>query len=316
MFTRYKKIFNHDSKYIDSLDKKQLVLVSEKIHGANFSIIYNKDTDEVKFASRSKIISGDNFYNVDSIKDELERRMRNFVSDNFKYIDYKIVTVFGELYGNRVQANPVYVPFKMLTPSFVAFDLYFDGEKKYTMNDFYDVLSNYFPVLENKVMNLREALEMNVDIESSFAFSNKVDNVKDNIMEGIVIQPLQDIYFRSNGESFLIKKKSKKWSEKRKSLGLTSEEKKEIPKIVIEAVEKFSKYVTKNRLENVASKKTYLKKDFGNLLYDFHADALEEMCEYDEVIFFSNSKHNKIFERECKRLCVPLAREYYTKNII
>ena len=310
MFTRYKKIFNHDSKYIDGLDKDHLVLVSEKIHGANFSIIYNKDTDEVKFASRSKIISGDNFYNVNSIKDELEMRMRDFVSDNLQYIDYKIVTVFGELYGNRVQYNPIYVPFKLLTPSFVAFDLYFDGEKKYTMNDFYDVLSTYFPVLKNKLMKLSEALELNVDIESSFALDNKVEDVSDNTMEGIVIQPLKSTYFYADGESFLIKKKSKKWSEKRKSLGLTSEEKKEIPKTIIEAVEKFSKYVTKNRLENVASKKTYLKKDFENLLYDFHADALEEMCEYDEIIFFSNNKHDKIFEKECKRMCVPLIKEH------
>lgn len=282
--------------------------MSEKIHGANFSIIYNREIDEVQFASRSKIISGDNFYNVNSIKEVLESRMRSFVS-NLNYL-YTTVTVFGELYGNRVQANPVYVPLKLLTPSFVAFDLYFDGVKKWSHLENWELLYDHFLVLDTKKMKLYEALEMDVDIESSFATYNQVNDIKGNIMEGIVIYPLMDTYFYYNSESFLIKKKSKKWSEKRKSLGLSSEEKKEIPKSVIDAVEKFSKYVTNNRLQNVTSKKTYFKKDFGSLLYDFHADALEEMQEYDEVIFFSNNKYDKIFEKECKRLCVPFVKEY------
>lgn len=314
MFTRYKKIFNHDSKYVDGLDKNQLVLVSEKIHGANFSIIYNRETDTVHFASRSKIISGDNFYNVNSIKEELERRMRDLVS-SMLYNKHNTITVFGELYGNRVQSNPVYTPFELLTPSFVAFDLYFDGEKKYETFAANMVLHDHFPVLTLKSMRLCEALELDVNIASEFAMYNKLVGVENNIMEGIVIYPMSGTYFRSNSESFLIKKKSKKWTEKRKSLGLTSEEKKEIPRSVLETVEMFRKYVTDNRLQNVVSKKTYLQKDFGNLLFDFHADALEEMGEYDEVIFFSNNKHDRIFEKECKRLCVPLVREYFIKQL-
>lgn len=297
MFVKYKKILSYSNSPQD-FDMKQDVVIAEKIHGANLSILYTKENNTFELYSRNKKIGLDNFMGVSSIRDELVEKAKNLAyKDIFK--EFKTIQIIGELYGNGVQKTPQYF-IDQSKKEFTAFDIYVDGERihnQITTNNLLDKVG--FSTLLLKIMTLKEALEYNVDIPSTIS---ECDNPA--TMEGIVIYPKDDLFFKSEYDVFLIKRKSKIWEEKSKRTGYKSINSKCISQELKEELEIFAQYVNNNRLQNVLSKQIYSIKDFNLLLQDLFADALEDYTE-------ENKKgQSKEFIKLCKNICVPYVKDY------
>jgi Rnl2 family RNA ligase len=78
-----------------------LVVLLEKIHGTNFSIIYNQDGECLGMAKRTSILQdGEKFFNVQQLDDDLKTRMSIIarkLTDNCS----GIVRFYGEYYGGN-----------------------------------------------------------------------------------------------------------------------------------------------------------------------------------------------------------------------
>lgn len=274
-FKKYNSVENsYNTKYIKRFlplniyDKKFVAL--EKLDGANFSI--HISNDEIKFASRNKFLSMDEkFYDFQEAIGKINLQP---LKDMAK--DFEKVIFYGELFGDGIQKRVSYQKEKKIA----FFDLNIDG--KYQS----------FPFME-KVFNLLE-LEMvpivkrNLTLEESLSI--EVDNlvtlinpVEGNIMEGVVIRPMDnEIYQRFN--RFILKQKGSKFKEKQHKVKV-----KIVDPVVEEWKNKILEYVTESRLCSLFSKEGVIEnnKDIGKYikLYieDVKDDFLKDYPEFETI---------------------------------
>jgi Rnl2 family RNA ligase len=88
-------------------------IVSEKIHGANFS--FWCDGNEVKVASRTQFVDG-TFFNCQSVINKYHDGILKFHRERLEKGD--LLVIYGELYGKSVQKEVDYGP-----KDFRAFDV-------------------------------------------------------------------------------------------------------------------------------------------------------------------------------------------------
>src|SRR3990167_372946 len=136
LFYKYPSIENTYRKaFVDEIsilqeDRKDNWVVQEKIHGANFSVIYDVKFDQVNFGKRTGLLKPDEkFYEYQSLIPELEEKMRRLKT---QIPSTSSIVVFGELIGgyypglpsngSRLQKGIDYFNGK----EFVAFDLMVD----------------------------------------------------------------------------------------------------------------------------------------------------------------------------------------------
>lgn len=180
MFVKYPKIPNKDL-----FSDEGEWYVTEKVHGANFSVIYDKG--HVSFASRNRVLPNpETFFKVG---EKLELKITH-LADITQCDQIQIV---GELFGDGVQKDIVYVR----PIDFVAFDILLDNEyisRNAFLNFIDDIDLEYIPEM------FRGSKEDALRINPKF-FSRYNGHV---LAEGFVLRPVVP---RFENDNFVIMKK-------------------------------------------------------------------------------------------------------------
>lgn len=249
-------------------------VVTEKVHGANFSFIYEKGN--LKFAKRKEYLKWtDDFFGFQLIVNKLEDDLLRLFETLSNEIPGKKYIVYGELFGGKYP-HPEVEPVKDLhaiqtgvyyTPAieFCAFDIAVEtdgSDSKYYLD--YETSLAYFkqfeifhaqPLLIGK---FNEAMNFNIRINSAIPKEFKLPELKDNLIEGVVIKPFNLIDKDSLFSRPIIKLKNPEFDEEEKFH--EAEKWSFIPNISSKTedlsfiVDELRNYITQNRLKSAISK--------------------------------------------------------------
>lgn len=275
-------------------------VVTSKIHGANLSIWF--DGSEFKIAKRSDFfasgkkvddthyfVEGSDFYNyqealqVDSVLHKVDTIFQIFKNST----DVTQIAVYGELFGGSyphpdvkrcdvkaVQKGVFYCP----EQRFYCFDI--------RVNEHYISYTDMELACQQAGLLYAEPLFLGT-FDECLAYPNDgpstihkrfdLPDLPDNIMEGVVIKPVNVMYF-PNGERVILKNKNEKFAEKAKGPREHVERvQKEFSPQQQEYFDNLLEYFTEARLRGVISKiGTITEKDFGKLMGMFVKDAVED----------------------------------------
>jgi len=334
-FKKFSSIENsYRVKYLELLKQYTLddgtFVVSEKIHGANFSIWY--DGTDLKCAKRSAFLKeDDNFSNFQEVRDRLRPNIQNlhtFLRVSQQNIEDPLeVAVYGELFGGsyphkdvsvdpgakKIQKGIHYCPHN----DFYAFDIRVNGV--YLSVPEANDLFNRFGFLHAETLfegSLKNCLEYKNEFQTTVPGKFQLPQIDDNFCEGVVIRPVEPRFF-PNGSRVILKNKNAKWEEKSKA----SDRK---PKIEVQLTDEeqrlyheFHSLVTENRLVNVLSKFGPVgQKDFGKLLGEFSRDISEEFNkDFNEAFGELNKSVQKIIKGKVQKAASKIIRDHYV-NII
>jgi Rnl2 family RNA ligase len=299
VFKKYSSIENtYDKEFMDKIksegfDSLQYV-VQEKVHGSNCCFV--TDGQDIQFAKRTGLVeAGEMFYNYEELLERYrDKIIRLFQQIKEKYADTKSILVYGEMFGGKyphpdvkndskvmnIQKGVFYSPIH----EFYGFDIYIYGAERGRYFSV-DEVSEFF---EEEKFYYAKTLFSGILIDC-LAYPNAFQShiaewlglppIEDNVCEGIVIRPVEPVYF-GNGARLLLKSKNSKFAEKKAV-------KKRQPALFIEPTysESLNKqlvvteeYVTENRLNNVISKigQISIPKEMGKLIGLFSKDILDD----------------------------------------
>jgi Rnl2 family RNA ligase len=201
--------------------KNTIWMIQEKIHGANFSIFYEKKTDTVQFGKRTSLIEDDEkFFDCQSSFPEWERLTRTLL-DAVGHKVKETLTIRGELCGGR------YPEYKSTRGSvqkgidycdrivFVAFGLQIDGVYVPLNTAITDLqLAGFYVVRILKMCDtLDEVLDYDIDFSSKLPEELGMSpHPEKNQCEGIVIKP-REAFYLPTGKRVLLKKKNDAFKE-------------------------------------------------------------------------------------------------------
>ncbi len=277
-----KKIGLNESE-LSKLDKLKWV-VTEKIHGANFSFSYENNT--LQYAKRREYLAwGDDFFGFQLVVNTLESRIISLFEHLNTVIPGRRYIVYGELFGGKyphpevpeaehlqaIQTGVYYAP----DIHFSAFDIGIvnDQGTKYYLD--YETAVSYFeqfgiPYIKPLLIGrFNEALNFNIRINSPVPQQQfGLPELEQNLIEGVVIKPynLKNTELLSNRP--IIKLKNPEFDEEEKFH--KAEKWSFIPDISSKAenlsfiIDELRTYVSQNRLESVISKVGAL--DIKNML--------------------------------------------------
>ena len=268
-------------------------VVTEKVHGANFSLWFDGST--FTMGKRSGFIGSDNFYGVwetgfHNTLEEYAKDVWNFVKKYYigSNIEVDTITIYGELYGGNyphtgvggknsntkaVQKGVWYRP----DLGFYAFDLMINENLSY--DDLMRGVFTEYNIPHGKILfrgSFEEAIRYDNTFQTTIPESLGLPTLENNIAEGVVIKPIKPAFFHS-GSRVILKSKSAKFTEKEG--GKTGKVKEAIilegkPKLFYEEM---SSYVNDARLASTISKLGKItNKDFGKIVTAFWLDVLEE----------------------------------------
>lgn len=325
-FKRYNSIENsYRDKFIYQIQEQGLSdgewVVTEKIHGANFSVHYDGET--VRFAKRSGFIGDDeNFMGCQTIKDYLN----NLIKAVYQHFDDdSTLSIYGEICGGyyndrsnnpycvRVQKEVKYHP----DNRFLVFDIQVNG--CFVDQDLFDELYNHYGFMRVPELfrgSFTECLNHSNQFQTQVPALFGLPEIEDNICEGIVIKPVTPKYLE-DGTRVILKSKNEKFSEKRSE----KEEKIGQTNILSPAAEEeyqnIKTYITENRLKNVLSKiGTLTHKDFGKLLGEFVQDVLGDYYkDLTEAPVFIEKAEQKLVNKLINRTAANLIRPNFI-NIV
>lgn len=241
-------------------------VVTEKIHGANFS--FWCDGTEVRVASRSQFVDG-TFYNCQAVINRYSENILNWCQG----FGVKTFIVYGELFGGNIQKEVQYGE-----KDFAAFDVVIDGvvqDKQTAWRIAKECGLNFAPVLFTG--SFKECLEMSNTFKSTLTPEGYEG---ENISEGLVIEPVEPAWFE-NGSRVYFKNKTESFSEKNrqpkeKQVFELSEEESDL-------MNELLNYNTEQRVSNVISKIGQItSKDFGKILGLTVQDMLEDFTKDTE----------------------------------
>lgn len=237
-------------------------VVTEKIHGANFS--FWCDGTEVKVASRTQFVDG-TFYNCQAVINRYSEGVLQTFNTFYKHGD--ILVIYGELFGGNIQKEVQYGE-----KDFRGFDVFVNGSPVDKVKAFSIIRwagIQAVPVL--KVGNFKECLEVNNTFKSILTPEGYEG---ENISEGLVIEPIEPAWF-ANGSRMYFKNKTESFSEKSRQ----PKEKKvfELSEKESDLLNELLDYNTEQRVSNVISKIGQVtNKDFGRILGLTVQDILED----------------------------------------
>ena len=155
---------------------------------------------------------------------------------------------------------------------------------------------------------ITKCLEHPNDFNSTIPADLGLPEITPNIVEGVIIRPVQPRFF-NNGTRVILKHKNEKWSEKNKS------DKPVKPAViysekVLQLHEAVKAYITENRLDNVLSKIGEVTiKDFGKVLGLFNKDILEDFQkDYEEVLATLEKKEQKSINKSLGGITAKMVR--------
>lgn len=297
-FIKYPKIINSakDIQYLknklgETIIENQEYIITEKIHGANFSIYYDNHTNEVKLGKRTSFLEhDDNFYGFqgyftkEKIKEILNAFNKVFTLFDKNEVDYFII--YGEFFGPGIQKEIDYGEYKQ----FLAFDVAYVKDDKFnlvTQNTLYNNVDNKYLVPKIDIVPSFSDT-MNVP----FDFETKINSYDGNICEGIVIKPYNTV-LHYKGKLLYIKRKNNKFKEKAKVPKQNKLDLNNFSEII-----NFAKScVNVNRLNSLESKYGKLEEmsQIGNYIKWFNEDVAEDIASEFE-------KWNEITKKEKKAI--------------
>lgn len=313
IFNKYHSIDNIDKKlrYIQNHScVNEKWVVTEKVHGSNFSSITNGK--EIKIACRTKIIPIDNnFYNAKDIYDKYQERIINLFNDIKKNNNIiQQINIFCELYGGYypdteriktarlVQKEVKYCPYNDIYAFDISFKIVGSQEIAYYNYNYISTLFEKHNIPYAKSLfigNLEECIiyssEHNADLTTIPNFHN-LPNIEGNIREGHVIKPIEPIKFSPKGKWVIIKDKNSKFREV-KDINDVDE---------VKDVKDIENYITDQRLNNVRSKTN--DQNFEIILNLFVEDVIEDFEKDTKGQILKNIKQQTYIL--CKRLMEEL----------
>jgi Rnl2 family RNA ligase len=301
MFRKYPSLTNHYMEkdlarfrriYAKEIESGCRWQVTEKLHGANTSIFWDR-LEPVKYFSRNQEITDSGFYGADELYHDTIQRMEAI--HHFSIAEACDVRLFGELFGASVQKGVDYGNKKRLK----FYDLVINNKQMPPKN--LDILMknlglmHYLPYCYGVFDTLDEALAVN--IERNTPECPDKHEPGENPIEGVVIKPYDIVLEDMNGSLFYIKKKGDKFKEKQ---SVKKAKKAAVQSAEVEKwKETFLAYIHEERLESVFSKEGRIEdiRDIGKFIGKIHADALEtfEREEPDFPETFSKSEKKYIF---------------------
>lgn len=337
-FSGYEKMPNNLKKLglsesdFSKMEKLKWV-VTEKVHGANFSFVYENET--LKFAKRKEYLSWtDDFFGFQLVVNKLEDNVLRLFEKLSNEISGEKYIIYGELFGGKYP-HPEVDPVKDLhaiqtgvyyTPDieFCAFDIAIEtdgSDSKYYLD--YESSVAYFnqfeifhaqPLLIGK---FNEATNFNIRINSGIPKEFNLPELQNNLIEGVVIKPFN----QTDNTLFsrpIIKLKNPEFDEEEKFH--EAEKWSFIPNISSKTedlsfiVEELRNYVTQNRLKSAISKIGEL--DMSNQLRiseikkEFLEDVITDFNENNDNLLndLSSGEKEWIIERvnsEINRIITP-----------
>lgn len=311
MFKKYNSIENaYREEVLEQIKKEGFgeveYIVQEKVHGANLSYW---TTNGVTFhaAKRTEALEPDEkFYNYQQTLEEIQPRLANiWTTLTKKYPDIEQITIFGELMGGDyphpdvapnhkaklIQKGIYYSP----NNHFFAFDILINTETYLNM----DEANTCFAaegVLHAKTLfkgKLNDCLAYPNSFDSTIPAELGLPPLSPNIVEGVVIKPLNSA-FLNGGSRVILKNKNEQWAENKK-YHKTIRQSEELSEKVIKLQEAIATYITENRLNNVISKIGEITPaDFGQLLGRLNKDVIEDfMKDYGHILEHLEKKEQK-----------------------
>jgi hypothetical protein len=288
MFKKYPSMDNtYQTKSIElwkefhpTLEDEEFIVL-EKIHGTNFSIVFEPGNTPY-FTSRNRVLEPEeDFF---SLRDVALGDGHNLLMDRFLRLarDENVACqIYGELFGPGVNKGVFYGKER----DFRFFDLR-RGGFLLPHREFEAVMR---PDLEHYIVpslgifkGLQSALD--VEVEGVNSLLTPEGHEGPNILEGVVIKPYNKVILSPIGYTFLLKKKTEKFQEVAKE-PKTPRPSNEHP-IVAELNQRFSRYITDQRLQNVFSKEGVIldKKQLTKYIQLLLEDAKEEFLKDEENV--------------------------------
>lgn len=271
-------------------------VVTEKIHGANFSFSY--EDNQLKYAKRREYLNWtDDFFGFQMVVGRLEDIMIRLFEHLRLAIPGSRYIVYGELFGGKyphpevdaaenlqaIQTGVYYTP----DIHFYAFDIAIVNETgmKYYLD--YESAVSYFTQFEIPyaepllIGKFNEALNFNTRINSPIPAQFGLPVLDQNLIEGVVIKPydLKDTELLSSRP--IIKLKNKEFDEEEKFH--KAERWSFIPDISSKTenlsfiTDELRTYVSKNRLESVVSKVGALDVNNQDRLSEIKEEFLQDV---------------------------------------
>ena len=312
-FTKFPSLENtYRQKEIDKIvmmEIKDQWVVTEKVHGANFSfwVYKNVETKEIdiKCAKRSGWIEEDEkFFNYKYVLEKYRpmlEKLRGDVLDNF--------VIYGELFGGNIQSGMCY----SLEQDFVAFDMRWINEDgslglpldKLTML----TLKDDYNLPVTPLIGVYDTFEEALAVEESFTsklirqdFDGKEGHKE---AEGVVIEPNNAVY-EPNGSRVYLKKKTKRFLEKRGKPNI----KHKVPVLLQESVQlKLDEallFLNNNRFDSVVSKIGEVSiKDIGKVMGLLTQDIVVDMekdLEQSVDLWFETKGEKQLFMKNLQKV--------------
>jgi Rnl2 family RNA ligase len=308
---------------VDAGHAKIMYGVTEKIHGANFGIHWERGMSGVKFSRRSDFLEdGETFYSHTKIEQALIKRMSKLVAQFGE--DAETISVYGEIYGGslngvsaegskRVQKEVQYSP----ETQFAAFDLVVDGHyaPQYTaIRILGDTCGFHMVPLIALCEGLEEALAVDIKRNSIVPALLGYEVEGKNIIEGVVIRPWDADIYLPNGKHFILKNKNADFKEDSGKPAKVQEPMSDGDEALFSLV---SMYLVKARLNAVISKEKELThKDFGRILGLFMQDALHDFdTESDDEAVKDAADDYKRLNKSLQKVAAGIVREYWTTEL-
>ena len=312
MFQKYNKIENSYRLGTEiTVNKNDLFVVSEKIHGANFGMYYDKDG--FSCASRNNKLSEDASFN--NFKYALEKAdIETKMNKIYKMLGKRDFIMYGEIFGGNYPHPEVPKgKFKMVQKgvyyspdiNILAFDICVEG-KYLSYIEFENICKEVdFPYIKAQfVGKLVYCLNYSNEFQSNIPDYYGLPPINYNICEGVVIRGYAEDFKDHRGNRIIIKNKNEKFSEKQKTKKVFVEDTN-----IIEVVGKISPFICENRLNNVLSKMTDDEKviqNFGKIMSLFVNDCITDIQEEHPDIEFS-----KKLKSHMSKKCAGLVKEYF-----
>lgn len=285
-------------------DKEQYI-VTEKVHGANFSFhVYRTEEGvRIKCAKRTGFIEdNEKFFNYIPVLEKYETsliHLRNNVLDN----DF---ILYGELFGGNIQSGMPYPE----EQDFVAFDLCVKQEEVFLPLNKLNLYSDAFKKSNIPVVpllglfnSLQEALLFNEYFVSNLAGESFDGKDEHKEAEGVVIEPVVPKFY-PNGNRVYFKKKTKRFLEK--GGNKIPKPKEDLPKDLEVILIKSFEYINEPRYSAVTSKIGEVTiKDIGKVMGFMTKDILEDM-EKDNLPIPENKKFMKLLQQQVQNFVRPI----------
>ncbi|WP_194304481.1 RNA ligase family protein [Chryseobacterium sp. C3] len=308
-FSGYEKMPNNLKKLglsesdFSKMEKLKWV-VTEKVHGANFSFVY--ENGSLKFAKRKEYLNWtDDFFGFQLVVSKLENNILRLFEKLSSDIAAEKYIIYGELFGGKYP-HPEVAPVKDIhaiqtgvyyTPDieFCAFDIAIETDgtaSKYYLDyessvAYFDEFKIFYakPLLIGK---FNEAMNFNIRINSAVPKEFNLPEPQHNLIEGVVIKPFDQkdhaIFSRP-----IIKLKNPEFDEEEKFH--EAEKWSFIPNVSSKTeelsfiVDELRNYVTQNRLKSAVSK-------IGTLDLNNHSRVSEIKKEFLEDVITDFNENN------------------------